>query len=143
MRIAGRRTTPIDEGEGKRNNYLICDSVEALLYIINLGAIPLHLWASRVADLEHPDFLNLDLDPKEAPFSQVVEVARAIHGVCDEISVRCYPKTSGKTGMHILVPLGAQFTHAQAKMMAELLARVVAAENPDIATVLPCILEGL
>ena len=129
------RTTPIDEGQGKRNNYLICESVESLLYIINLGAIPLHLWASRVTDLERPDFCTLDLDPKEAPFSQVVEVARALHALCKEISIPCYPKTSGKTGMHILVPLGARFTHAQSKMLAELLARVAAAENPDIATV--------
>ncbi|MGD8331589.1 MAG: DNA polymerase ligase N-terminal domain-containing protein, partial [Acidobacteriota bacterium] len=53
------RTTPIDEGEGKRNNYLICDSVESLLYIINLGAIPLHVWSSCIDDLERPDWCTL------------------------------------------------------------------------------------
>ncbi len=62
-------------------------------------------------------------------------MARALHDVCKEISVPCYPKTSGKTGMHILVPLGGRFTHEQSKMLAELIARVVVAENPDIATV--------
>ncbi len=129
------RTVPIDEGEGKRNNYLICDSVESLLYIINLGAIPLHVWSSRVDDLERPDWCTLDLDPKEAPFTDVVEVARAVRAVCDEIGLPCYPKTSGKTGMHILVPLGRRFSHEQAKMLGELIARVVAAEHPDTATV--------
>lgn len=129
------RTVPIDEGEGKRNNYLICDSVESLLYIINLGAIPLHVWSSRIDDLERPDWCTLDLDPKEAPFSDVVAVARAVHDVCREIDVPCYAKTSGKTGMHLLVPLGRQFTHEQGKMLGELLARVVVAEISDIATV--------
>ncbi len=129
------RTVPIDEGEGKRNNYLICDSVESLLYIINLGAIPLHVWSSRVDDLERPDWCTLDLDPKEAPFTQVVQVARAVHAVCDEIGLPCYPKTSGKTGMHLLVPLGRRFAHEQGKMLGELIARVVAAEHPEIATV--------
>jgi bifunctional non-homologous end joining protein LigD len=129
------RTTPIDEGEGKRNNYLICDGVEALLYIINLGAIPLHVWSSRIDDLERPDWCTLDLDPKEAPFTQVVEVARAVHAVCREIELPCYAKTSGKTGMHLLVPLARRFSHEQGKMLGELLARVVVAENPEIATV--------
>ena len=129
------RTAPIDEGEGKRNNYLICDSVESLLYIINLGAIPLHVWSSRVDDLERPDWCILDLDPKEAPFTQVIDVARAVKTVCDQIGLPSYAKTSGKTGMHILVPLGRGFTHHQAKMLGELIARVVVAEIPEIATV--------
>ena len=129
------RTVPIDEGEGKRNNYLICDSVESLLYIINLGAIPLHVWSSRVDDLERPDWCTLDLDPKETPFRQVTEVARRIRAICEEISLPCYPKTSGKTGMHILVPLGRRFTHEQAKLLGELIARVVVGEIPDLATV--------
>ena len=129
------RTAPIDEGEGKRNNYLICDSVEALLYIINLGAIPLHVWASRVDDLGRPDWCTLDLDPKEAPFNQVVEVARAVRATCKEIGLPCYAKTSGKTGMHILVPLGRRFSHQQSKMLGELIANVVVAEIPEIATV--------
>ncbi len=129
------RTVPIDEGEGKRNNYLICDSVESLLYIINLGAIPLHVWSSRVDDLERPDWCTLDLDPKEAPFSQVVEVARGVHAICEEIELPCYPKTSGKTGMHLLVPLGRRFNHEQSKLLGELLARVAVAEMSEIATV--------
>ncbi len=129
------RTVPIDEGEGKRNNYLICDSVESLLYIINLGAIPLHVWSSRVDDLEHPDWCTLDLDPKEAPFSRVVEVARGVGALCKEIDLPCYPKTSGKTGMHLLVPLGRRFNHEQSKLLGELIARVAVAEMPEIATV--------
>jgi len=129
------RTVPIEEGGGKRNNYLICDSVESLLYIINLGAIPLHVWSSRVDDLEHPDWCTLDLDPKEAPFSQVVEVARGVHAICEEIGLPCYPKTSGKTGMHLLVPLGRRFNHEQAKLLGELIARVAATDMSEIATV--------
>ena len=65
-------------------DYFVCDDLESLLYVANLGTIPLHVWASRVASLERPDWCILDLDPKGAPFSHVVKVAlrdpRALRG---------------------------------------------------------------
>lgn len=116
-------------------DYFVCDSLEALLYIANLGTIPLHIWGSRVATLEHPDWCILDLDPKEAPFRHVVTVARAIRELCEAIELDCLVKTSGSTGLHVLVPLGRQCTYEQARTLGGLLARVIAAQLPDIATV--------
>src|SRR5437870_10166144 len=100
-----------------------------------MGTIPLHIWGSRVATLEQPDWCILDLDPKEAPFTDVVKVARAIKALCDEIELPCFIKTSGSTGLHVLLPLGRQCTYEQARTLGGLLARVIAAELPDIATV--------
>jgi bifunctional non-homologous end joining protein LigD len=100
-----------------------------------MGAIPLHIWGSRVATLETPDWCILDLDPKEAPFADVVTVARAIRELALEIGLECFIKTSGSTGLHVLVPLGRQCTFDQARTLGGLLARVVAAELPDIATI--------
>ena len=83
-------------------DYFVCDDLETLLYVANLGSIPLHVWASRVAAPERPDWCILDLDPKGAPFSHVVTIARAIRELCEEIELPSFIKTSGATGLHVL-----------------------------------------
>ncbi len=115
-------------------DYFICDDEASLLYVINLGTIPLHIWSSRVQAIQRPDWCILDLDPKGAPFENVVKVALAIRPLCDEIGLPCHVKTSGSTGLHVLVPLGRQCTFEQSRSLGELLARVVAGELPEIAT---------
>jgi bifunctional non-homologous end joining protein LigD len=116
-------------------DYFVCNDVESLLYLINLGTIPLHVWGSRVTTLERPDWCILDLDPKEAPFPHVVTVAKAVKRLCDEIELPCFIKTSGSTGLHVLLPLARQCTYEQCRQLGGLLARVIATELPDIATV--------
>ena len=130
------RTVRLWSGESQRElSYFVCETEASLLYIANMAAIPLHIWGSRVASLETPDWCILDLDPKEAPFAHVVTVARAIRAMCDDIALPCFVKTSGSTGLHVLVPLGRQCTYEQARTLGGLLARVIAAELPEIATI--------
>ena len=119
---------------GKETNYFIGDDVETILYIANMGSIPLHVWSSRLTSLEQPDWSILDLDPKDAPFTDVVRVANSIHALCEDIELPCFVKTSGSSGLHVLLPLGRQCTYEQSKGLAELLARVTASELPEIAT---------
>jgi bifunctional non-homologous end joining protein LigD len=116
-------------------DYFICDDEASLLYVINLGSIPLHLWASRVPTLERPDWCVLDLDPKGAPFEHVVEVARAAKALCDRIRLPVLVKSSGSSGLHLLVPLGRQCTHEQSRSLGELLARCLVGQLPEIATI--------
>ncbi|HXY68648.1 MAG TPA: DNA ligase D, partial [Gemmatimonadales bacterium] len=130
------RTVRMWSAESQRElNYFVCDGEPSLLYIANMAAIPLHIWGSRVATLETPDWCILDLDPKDAPFEHVITVAQAIRAMCEEIALPCFVKTSGSTGLHVLVPLGRQCTFEQARTLGGLLARVVAAELPEIATI--------
>jgi len=77
----------------------------------------------------------LDLDPKGAPFEHVVELANAAHRLASDIGLPSYCKTSGSTGLHVLVPLGRQLTYLQTRQLAELLARVIVRQHPDIATI--------
>ena len=98
-------------------DYFVCDDVESLLYVINLGSIPLHMWGSRVAALERPDWCILDLDPKGAPFTDVVKVAHAIHARCDGIDLPHYIKTTGSSGLHVMIPLGQQLTYDQCRVV--------------------------
>jgi bifunctional non-homologous end joining protein LigD len=123
------------EHETKGSNHLVCDSREALLYVANLASIPLHIWGSRVACLPRPDWCVLDLDPTEAPFPLVVEVALGIRELCDRMGAPSFVKTSGGKGLHILLPLGAAYGFEQARLLAELIARIVVHRLPGWATV--------
>jgi len=122
------------ESAEREIDYFVADDVESLLYIINLGTIPLHVWASRVQSLARPDWCILDLDPKTAPFVHVVAVARATHELTEEIGLPAYVKTSGSTGLHVFIPLAGLCTFEQCRQLGELLARVVAGRLSDIAT---------
>lgn len=129
------RTVPIwSEHSDRELAYVVCDDLATLLYLANMATIPLHIWASRVESLDHPDWCILDLDPKDASFENVVEVARAIHKLCREIELPAYVKTSGSTGLHVLVPLDGRFDYAMSRALGELLAQVVVARQPEIAT---------
>jgi bifunctional non-homologous end joining protein LigD len=130
------RTVPIwSEDTQRAIRYFVCDDEETLLYIANLGTIPLHMWASRVGTLELCDWCVIDLDPKEAPFSDVIRCAQVLHAVCQDIGLPDYVKTTGKTGLHILLPLARSFTYEQSRTLGELLARLVLKETGDIATI--------
>ena len=110
------------------------DGVEGLLALVNLGAIPFHIGASRLETPEHPDWCILDLDPKTAPFAHVVRIALAIRELCEEIGMPSFVKTSGGSGLHVLLPMGGQLAHEPARQLAELLAGVIVARLPAIAT---------
>lgn len=130
------RTVPIWSEDTQRTlNYFVCDDLETLLYVANMGSIPLHIWASRADSLELPDWCIIDLDPKGAPFSDVVKVALSLHKLCERLKLPHYAKTSGSTGIHVLIPLGRQCTYEQSRTLGELLSRVVVSELPDISTI--------
>jgi bifunctional non-homologous end joining protein LigD len=130
-----RTVTIWSEDSQRELDYFVCDDEASLLYIANMAAILLHVWSSRVGTLETPDWCILDLDPKEAPFTDVVTVAQAVKALCDDIGLPAGIKTSGSTGLHVLIPLGRQVTYEQSRTLGGLLARVIAAQLPDIATV--------
>jgi len=130
------RTARIHASDVDRDiDYFIVDDRESLRYVVNLGTIPLHLWSSRQASLDHPDWLVLDLDPKGAPFTDVVKVARALHGILDDLGLPSSVKTSGATGLHIVLPLGADYDYEVTRTFARLLAVMGVEAEPEISTI--------
>jgi bifunctional non-homologous end joining protein LigD len=130
------RTERVYSKDAEREiDYFVVDDVESLRYVANSGAIPIHLWASRLGALERPDWLVLDLDPKGAPFTDVVKVARALHHILDDLDLPSYPKTSGATGLHILIPLGARYSYDEVRTFARLLAVLGVEAEPKISTI--------
>ena len=129
-----RKTLWSDSAE-REVHYFVVQNVESLVYLANMGAIPIHSWHSRTTDLQHPDWCVLDLDPKDAPFSHVLATAKAVKELLDEIGLPGFLKTSGASGLHILMPLARRLTHRQATTLGELLARVIVRRHPDICTI--------
>jgi len=130
------RTQRIHANDVDRDiDYFVVDDRESLRYVANLGTIPLHLWSSRLASLDNPDWLVLDLDPKGAPFTDVIKVARALHAILDELALPSYVKTSGATGLHILLPLGAGYDYDITRTFARLLATMGVEAEPEISTI--------
>lgn len=130
-----RREAVWSEDSQRDLHYFICDDEPSLLYVANSAALLLHVWSSRVGSLEQPDWCIIDLDPKTAPFTDVVAVAQATRQLCDEIGLPAFVKTSGSSGLHVLIPTGRQLTHEQSRMFGEVLARAIVKRTPDIATV--------
>jgi len=122
------------EATSRDIDYIVVDGVDALRWVINTGAIPIHLWASRAGSLDRPDWLVLDLDPKGAPFEHVVRIARALRRILDGLGLPSYPKTSGATGLHVLLPLGARHGYDEARSFARLLATLGHNAEPRIST---------
>jgi bifunctional non-homologous end joining protein LigD len=129
-----RTTTRWSEHSQREIHYVLIDDADGLAFVANLGSIPIHCWASRIADLERPDWTIVDLDPKNAPREHVVPLALAIHELCEAAKLPNYVKTSGQTGLHVLIPLGGQCTFEQARTLAYLIGLLVERRHPDMAT---------
>ncbi len=116
--------------------YMICNDEASLLFMANLGCIEMHPWHSRHQRPDHPDYCLIDLDPdKSNSFDQVIGTAHVVKTLLDDLKADCYCKTSGSTGLHIYIPLGAKYTYAESKQFAELLAGLVHQELPDITSI--------
>jgi bifunctional non-homologous end joining protein LigD len=137
----------VDSGPRHENKKrIVCDSLETLQWLANLAALTIHQWCSHIpptattrAAIDHamarPDYTVIDLDPGDGPWSHVIEVAHAIRTLLDALKLVSCVKTSGKRGLHVVVPFAPGPTHDQATGFAEQVARAVAKVLPKIATV--------
>src|SRR5438876_10327699 len=129
------KTVRLTNQEGRELNYAVYTTVGSLLHFVNLGTIEQHPWHSTIKHLDKPDYLVLDLDPKEAPWKNVLEVALICREVLDELGLPAFPKTSGSSGIHIYLPLKPKNDYEPVAEFARLLAAEVAQRVPKIATV--------
>jgi bifunctional non-homologous end joining protein LigD len=114
--------------------YIVCQNKETLLYLANLGCIELNPWNSRITNLEKPDYMILDLDPNDRDFDDLIIVAKAVKEVLASACEEFYLKTSGKSGLHIVLPIGARYDYDTVKNFAELIMQIVHARLPEITS---------
>ncbi len=128
------KTALLENERGRELHYAVYTDLASLIYLVNLGTIDQHPWLSRVDRLDQPDYVAFDLDPKGAPFSNVLKVARLMKQVLDELRLISFVKTSGSSGIHIFVPIKRRYSFEQVMDWAEQVAQTVAARNRKIAT---------
>ncbi|WP_118953524.1 DNA ligase D [Taibaiella helva] len=122
--------------EDRDKEFLVGGDETGLLYMANLGTIEMNPWNSRTASPEQPDWCALDIDPdKGNTFEQVIEVARAIHAVLEQLKIKGYCKTSGSTGIHIYIPLGAQYSYDQSQLLAKFVATQVQLQLKEFTSI--------
>jgi bifunctional non-homologous end joining protein LigD len=129
------KTVHLTNQEGRELDYAVYTTTASLLHFVNLGTIEQHPWHSTTAKLDKPDWIAIDLDPKQAPWENVLQVALLTKAVCDEVGLKAFPKTSGSSGIHIYLPLKPTTTYEGAAEFSRLLASEVAGRAPQIATV--------
>lgn len=120
--------------ENRLVDYILVENQDSLLYLVNLGCIEMNPFNSRIQSLDYPDYLILDLDPEDIDFEAVIETARAIHHFLDSLDIIHLCKTSGSTGLHIYIPMGAQYTFKQVSQFAQVIAHLVHNQIPDITS---------
>ncbi len=124
------------ESNNKDIDYLICNNKATLLYMANLGCIELNPWNSTIKKIDNPDYLVLDLDPSDKnSFDDVIQTALIIKALLDKSGADSYCKTSGSSGLHIYVPLGAKYSYDEARMFAEIIAHLAIDKAPEQATI--------
>ncbi len=124
------------EGADKDIHWLLANDKPSLLYLANLGCIELNPWNSRIQTPENPDYLVMDLDPSDKnTFDEVVECALAVKDLLDKAGCKGYCKTSGATGLHVYIPLGAKYDYEHARQFAELIAVMTTELLPNTTTI--------
>ncbi len=116
-------------------HWIVGGELNTLLYVVQLGSIEINPWNSRVQHLDKPDWIVIDLDPEGVTFNDVITVAKTVHEVCEQWHIPTYPKTSGKTGIHIFIPTGAKYTYDQTKNLAHLIVLEVNKRQPKLTSV--------
>jgi len=128
-------TYMIEFPSGRTADFPVVNDAAALAWIANLGCIDLHTWSSRIGDVERPDYLLIDLDPRGGdPWENVRTIALVVKDVMDELGLASWPKTSGSTGIHILAPIVAELPFPEVRRFAKAFAQEVERRVPDIAT---------
>jgi bifunctional non-homologous end joining protein LigD len=132
----GVRTARVKTGQGEPADRIIGGDLITLLYIVQIGTIAVHTWQSRIQSAGFADTTTIDLDPGEdVPFSAVVALARDIKSDLDELDLNAGIKTSGSSGLHIVLPLPAKTTFDDAARIAQRIAERIAESRPGQATI--------
>jgi len=123
------------DADNRDRNYLVAKDEASLLYMASLGCIEMNPWHSRVQKEDCPDWCIIDLDPTKNTFDQVIEAALVTKDILKSMGIEGYPKTSGSTGIHIYIPLGAKYTFEQSKEFARVIARLVHEQLPKFTSI--------
>lgn len=130
-------TYPIYSSQRKEPiNWIIVNKLSDLVWVANSASIELHCWFSTIQSQDKPDFAVFDLDPgKNSSFSDVIKVAELIKKILDELKITAFVKTSGKSGLHIYIPIKEKYSYSEVKVFLKSIAKMIIKIKPDLATI--------
>ena len=132
----GVRVETIHTQGGSTNLRIVGGDLYTLLYTVQLGAISVDPWHSRIKSLDFADYSIIDLDPSpRATFGRVIEVARWVKETLDQLGLHAALKTSGSSGLHVYLPLPPKTPNEAATLVAQIIATRVAEAHPKVATI--------
>ena len=115
----------------KTGEYLIADSVQALVSLAQMDILEIHTWNSRFATLEQPDRIVIDLDPGEqVTWPAVVAAARTVRSLLRVLDLESFVKTTGGRGLHVVVPLTPKAEWTECLAFARALAQALVRRSP-------------
>ncbi|MEU4521880.1 non-homologous end-joining DNA ligase [Amycolatopsis sp. NPDC024027] len=127
------RNERAEPGESQR--YVVADSVATLAWLANYGALELHAWTSRAADVDHPTWVLFDIDPgPETTFEEVLELARLHRTALEHLGLTGRPKVTGQRGVQVWVPIAPHCTFEQTRTWAETVSRTIGRVLPDLVS---------
>ncbi|HXI45301.1 MAG TPA: DNA ligase D [Candidatus Acidoferrales bacterium] len=119
----------------KPNVHVVADEAATLAWLGNQAAFEVHAWTTRLDEPTHPSFALIDIDPGEATtWDETLELARLFRAALDHLGVRGYPKTTGRRGIQVWVPVVPQYTFRQTSDWIEGLSRAVGSAAPKLVS---------
>lgn len=130
------KTVDLTADQGTRKvAYILCNDEPTLAWCANLASIVLHVWYSHRPTLEYPDYALFDLDPGEGcPMKTLAKVALEFHDMLADIGLTPLVKTTGGSGLHLVIPVKPKYSYDALKQFGEIAARRVARELPKLTT---------
>ena len=124
-----------EAGKDQSHTYVVADRVATMAWLANQAVIDLHPWTSRLPDYTHPTYALIDIDPGErTTWDEVLVLARLYRAALTHLGVRGYPKTTGKRGIQVWVPVRGGYTWDQTRDWVEGISRAVGAAVPDLVS---------
>ena len=130
------KTADVPSGSSNKIvHYLVCNDVQSLLFIANLGCIEMNPWNSVVSSMDKPDYFIMDIDPSDKnTFDEVIDTANVIKGILDKAGIEGFCKTSGASGMHIYIPCKRKYEYSEVRDFAKIIATLAHEQMPANTT---------
>ncbi|MBN2333934.1 non-homologous end-joining DNA ligase [Candidatus Bathyarchaeota archaeon] len=120
---------------GRDTSYVVCNDLDTLLWLANLAAIELHVPLSRTPDTDVPDLVLFDLDPEPpAGLSEAVQAAYILRETLEDLGLKPYVKSSGKKGVHVVIPVEPVYSFDQTKEFAHMVGAKLAGDHDFIVS---------
>ena len=130
------RKIPVDQKNGKTENYLFIEDAAGLIACAKADAIEFHAWGSRVANIERPDRIAFDLDPDVGlPFELVKNAALQVRRSLNAIGLESFAMLTGGKGVHVVLPFAPKQEWPAVRRFAKEFCEALASADPDRFTV--------